>query len=132
MRRKGERAGDVRVDDADHAALAVLGLRAVVPDGFGVVDCQDEGGVLLMGMEGSVFAPRGFAFRTVEGTGVWETYSRAGMGGDEAGVYAMRGGLAWGVEVALHDGVVLHVISLICQQSITTSSTSDHGLWRLG
>jgi len=30
--------GDVRVDDADHAALAVRGLRAVVPDGIGVVD----------------------------------------------------------------------------------------------
>jgi len=30
--------GTLRVDDADHAGLAVLGLRAVVPDGLGVVD----------------------------------------------------------------------------------------------
>lgn len=30
--------GDVRVDDADHASLAVLALGAIEPDGLGVVD----------------------------------------------------------------------------------------------
>ena len=33
-----ERKGDVRVDDANHAGLAVLALRAVEPDGRGVVE----------------------------------------------------------------------------------------------
>lgn len=38
--------------------------------------------------------------------GIW-TYSGAGVGGDEAGVDGGRGRVAWGVEVALYDGVVL-------------------------
>ena len=30
--------GDLRIDDADHASLTVLALRAVEPDGLRVVD----------------------------------------------------------------------------------------------
>ena len=37
---------NIRIDDPNHATLAVPGLRAVIPDGVGVVDRQDERCVL--------------------------------------------------------------------------------------
>jgi len=36
---KGKGKHNVRIDDTDHAGLAVVGLRAVVPDRGCVVDC---------------------------------------------------------------------------------------------
>ena len=73
--------GYARVDDADHAGLAVGALGAVVPDGLGVVDHDGVGGHHGIGrLDGHVAREQAFGH-----------------------------GRARAVEGGLHDGMVLHI-----------------------
>ncbi len=91
-----------RVDDADHAALAVAVGRAVVPDGVGAVDGDGEGVVLQAGGYG--LASSVFNGLYIAGT----TYSNALAHGDVVAEEAILGqGLARGVERGAADRVSL-------------------------
>ena len=89
---EGER-GDGLIDDHDHALLAVAGLAAEEPDGFGVVDHDGEDGDLAVG--GVDGHEAGFD-HGAGGRGV-------GLGKGDAG--RVKGGLG--------DGVVLY--GRLCQ-----------------
>ena len=74
---------DSRIDDADHAGLAVLGLRAVEPHGVCVAHV-DRVRELAHGGGGHEAAPEGGA--GVGGLGLGERHARLREGGRRNGV----------------------------------------------
>ena len=81
---------DLRVDDAHHAQLAVHALRAVVPDGLGVVDEDGEDGG-----EDAVGGHKAGEDALYGGHDVLDGCAGVGEGGLDDGVVLWRVGQRW-------------------------------------